>query len=44
MGLVYYRRLDHGKLDVLVVETADETHRFIDTDARDEFERIRQHL
>lgn len=43
-GLVHYRNMNHNPLDVLVVETADETHRFVSHDAREEFEQVKEQL
>jgi hypothetical protein len=50
IGLFYYRHLDKetpgdsGKMDVLVVETTGDRHRFVSHDAREEFGYIRDHL
>lgn len=44
IGLVYYRRLDHDELAVLVVETANEKHRLVSPEAFDELAEIKERL
>lgn len=50
IGLFYYRHLDKdtpgnsGKMDVLVVKTTGEKHRFVSHDARQEFVHIQDQL